>query len=518
MKKFILLVGLILFNFGVNESAMAITSPCLVQGQGDPEPCIVSEDIVDFEVSGSDINTGAVTSDSIADGSVTGTDLATGTVTSGNITDGTITGTDISDGSVGSDDITDGSVTGTDLATGTVTSGNIADGTVTGTDILDGSIDTTDIAAGAITDSEITGPISASKIEGLGGSEQVITVDAGGNGDYTTITDAMAAITPTSSNPYLIKVMPGSYSEGLIDVKSYVHIQGAGKDITNVYTTDDSDVLKGIFNIGNGSSNITISGMSIKKTPLSRQTILVTGSVDDIEFSDNDFNNVNAAEGIYLYALSSARVVIKNNTFTRNGEGYSLSVRNTENDVFVTVSNNHVRDHLGVGGIAFFASGLRLNNARVVFNNNTIYGGRTGINCTHISADIIGNVVNGSNLLGHGIVWTGTAGETGNIVSNIVNGYEKGIAVYQNSNSSKVKIMSNSVTNAGKYGLAVQGTASDIIVVNNSFTGSGTKDIYVDSFTTQMNLSGNLFDDKNLLGTVTGLYNVTSAGAEIAVP
>lgn len=62
--------------------------------------------------------------------------------------------------------------------------------------------------------------------------ENVVIVAKSG-GDYTTITDAMNAITPTSSSRYLVWVAPGLYEEQ-VTVKSYVHLKGAGNYTTRI--------------------------------------------------------------------------------------------------------------------------------------------------------------------------------------------------------------------------------------------------------------------------------------------
>ncbi|MEM7118312.1 MAG: pectinesterase family protein, partial [Chloroflexota bacterium] len=70
----------------------------------------------------------------------------------------------------------------------------------------------------------------AKKVEPL---DNVINVAKSG-GDFTTITDALNAITDASAtNPYLIRVAPGIYQEQ-INLKSYVDIQGSGETNTTI--------------------------------------------------------------------------------------------------------------------------------------------------------------------------------------------------------------------------------------------------------------------------------------------
>ncbi|MEX1019041.1 MAG: pectinesterase family protein [Litorilinea sp.] len=66
---------------------------------------------------------------------------------------------------------------------------------------------------------------------------QVVVVAKSG-GDYTSISDAMSAISPTSESRYLVLVMPGVYS-GQVTVKEYVHVKGMGVETT--YITSDAN-------------------------------------------------------------------------------------------------------------------------------------------------------------------------------------------------------------------------------------------------------------------------------------
>lgn len=94
---------------------------------------------------------------------------------------------------------------------------------------------------------------------------RVVVVDAGGSGDFNSITGAVAAITPTAATPYVIEVRPGVYVEN-IQLKSHVHIHGAGMDATTVRALAGSVLFGGDlvgFNL-DSVSNVIVSGLSLQ--------------------------------------------------------------------------------------------------------------------------------------------------------------------------------------------------------------------------------------------------------------
>jgi hypothetical protein len=127
-----------------------------------------------------------------------------------------------------------------------LTSGN---GVKTG-HIQNGAVTGTKIATGAVDDSKITGPISASKISTTGLNADMVdgmhatdfqakysnvVVVAKSGGDFTDPVAAVNSITAASStNPYLVKIMPGIYDIGTEELwlGDSIDILGSGKNAT----------------------------------------------------------------------------------------------------------------------------------------------------------------------------------------------------------------------------------------------------------------------------------------------
>jgi len=69
----------------------------------------------------------------------------------------------------------------------------------------------------------------------------IITVGKKG-ADFTSLSAAIAAITPTSNNPYLIKVGPGTFIEPPITMKAYLNIEGVGADKTIITCNESTGI------------------------------------------------------------------------------------------------------------------------------------------------------------------------------------------------------------------------------------------------------------------------------------
>jgi hypothetical protein len=87
--------------------------------------------------------------------------------------------------------------------------------------------------------------VSGTQFKGKGTAYQNMVIVAKSGGDYTTIQSALNSITDASaSNPYLIWVGPGVYTED-VTMKPYVDIEGAGELATKITRGGWNDSLAG---------------------------------------------------------------------------------------------------------------------------------------------------------------------------------------------------------------------------------------------------------------------------------
>lgn len=206
-----------------------------------------------------------------------------------------------------------GSVVAADLnctnPAGCVQTGEISNSAVTNSKIADDSV----------TNAKIGGTISASKVE----KPANVVVVAKSGGDYTTINAAMAAINPTATNPFVIKVMPGTYKENdSIVMKSYVHLQGAGKDVTTVQPTDYPYYITIVCA---GITHVTISGFTITTSPhaYSIPGVYISGSTF-VTVENNHFTG-SGLDGIHDVG-STETTIIRGNIFTGMGSYYNPGI------------------------------------------------------------------------------------------------------------------------------------------------------------------------------------------------
>ncbi|MDI6782265.1 MAG: right-handed parallel beta-helix repeat-containing protein, partial [bacterium] len=86
--------------------------------------------------------------------------------------------------------------------------------------------------------------------------QQAVTVAKSG-GDYTSISSALAAISPSADNPYLVMVMPGVYEEA-VQLKSFVELRGSGRNSCKIISSSGTPLT-----VPDGVESVSIERFTI---------------------------------------------------------------------------------------------------------------------------------------------------------------------------------------------------------------------------------------------------------------
>lgn len=343
----------------------------------------------------------------------------------------------------------------------------------------------------------------------LGRYAQVWTVALSG-GNFTTITQALdSCVSPSPSNSYLVRVMPGVYNES-ITMKKYITLQGAGKYssyINGSVTAADSCIIDG-FNISNG---------------------IVCNNVSPT-ITHNFIKNV-AGDGIYN--TNGAKPWIKQNEII-GCSGWGIICDGWETCPWIIA--NKIKNNSS-GGIRCNMSSPTISNNQIMHNMN--YGiyliGAMGFPAEPtIDDNVIGN--NDPDANGIGIYMEGYAepriiandiyiNKTGieirqntqpSILSNNIN-YNRafGIRCFSNGASKRVTIHGNHVHSSSPgaiIGIDIQ--FSSPVITSNNVTSNGTDINYVGPLFPTLNQ--NTFNTRTAIGgAAVGQFNATTAGVVI---
>ena len=237
----------------------------------------------------------------------------------------------------------------------------------------------------------------ADNIDDTGGAYQNVIVVAKGGGDYTSVADALASISDASaSNPYLVKVMPGVYTETVLSqVKSYVHLQGSGTNVTILESartgaTPSPDAATLQLDDAGRVSDIAISntgtgvyGIAIYSAEASRSTM-----VEQVYASTSG----SGGTGRYAIYLNDSEPVIRDSTFLAAGAtGFGTAVNAALgsvniaagfpqalilNSIFIGGGDNNKESCADTTGTGF---GLQLMDSSPIVRSSFICGGHRGI-------------------------------------------------------------------------------------------------------------------------------------------
>jgi len=203
------------------------------------------------------------------------------------------------------------------------------------------------------------------------GYSKVVVVAASG-GDFTTIQAAIDSITTASgSNPYLVWIAPGTYTE-TVTMKPYVHLQGAGQEVTT------------IVSFSNSPSWPLVNGTVVLSSDTSLRDLTVRND-------GNGFANVAAVLGM----AGTSRAVVTNVTATAQSSGVSnFAVVIEGSDTVVTLV-----DVTALGTDAGSNNyGLRIYEGATVSLIGGSFVGRGGSGAKGIWIDGLGSILDATNV------------------------------------------------------------------------------------------------------------------------
>jgi hypothetical protein len=225
-----------------------------------------------------------------------------------------------------------------------------------------------------------------------------VIVVAKSNGDFTSVVEAMNSITATSSSQrYLVWVGPGVYTEtATVQVKPYVHLQGAGPNVTVIASTlgaaspnasaataqlDDNGRISDLSLVNQGTGTF---GIAVHSTLATRGAVL-----------DNVVAEANGSGGTGHYAvyLNDSEITIENSTLRASGAvGFGTAVNAAigvvnisagfpqpviRNSVLTGGNNDvHAKTCAGNSGTGFAIQGV---NASPLIVDSYLCGDRRGI-------------------------------------------------------------------------------------------------------------------------------------------
>lgn len=395
--------------------------------------------------------------------------LGPNTVDSAAIVDGQVKTADINALAVTTEKIADGAITTGKLAGWSVNSSKIVDYSITDTKMSSNAVITSKIQDGAVTNTKISGPVDAEKIKQY---TNVYTVAKGvqeGNGTYSTIQAAINAAT-AAGGVYLVRVMPGQYTEDISINGADIYLQGSGSETTEIRpaTANGTAVtivnswgyLSGLSFGSNGNSrgiSITDSEITIKDNTFRVGGIAVTNSAVNIE--KNSFFNIE--NSVYVDSSSTwADLTIVDNSFIGDRNcSTSIHVNYNSAGTNLNALNNRFE---GLQCSSFYIR----NSDSTVIKNNYIKGASTP---------------NGIQVKGNDIVIEGNY-----LTNNLSDG------IYVEGVTNKALIKNNIIVNGGKGIDILSGVSGALIITNNQITGN-TVDIRNSSSITP-NINFNVFD------------------------
>ena len=319
--------------------------------------------------------------------------------------------------------------------------------------------------------------LSMSAMQCAQAAQQEITVAKSG-GDYLTVTDALNAIQPSATNPYVINVAPGSYNECEVPMKSYVHLRGAGSNLSAIRC--NIGYMDGTIMVVQ-QNDVEISGLRLQ----GRIAGINAQSSSNLTIRNNYFETTSGTGFVGARILDVNSGSISNNQFIDNYVGI-VSMASS-----ITISDNHI-----IGKSKSWSVGISISNHAAYLN---------------ASPTVTGNVIE-DGATGLSFYGSGSPNSAPVISGNTIrNNSSYGVDVRYTNNVPTIR--DNTITNNAVYGIYIH--FSNAVFLNNRVTDNGTADIAL-SGSGVPHISYTMFDTLDVInassGAKQGSYNIFSDG------
>lgn len=247
-----------------------------------------------------------------------------------------------------------------------------------------------------------------------GDSYANVIVVAKSGGDYTSVAAALGSISsPSSSNRYLVYVAPGTYTEtALVDVPSYVHLKGAGQNVT-VITSARSGIASGVIDgatvrmrdnaqvsdltiLNEAASNDVAVGVYMENvahgTLLKDVTVKTLGTVANLNTAVYLLEAEPTIRGSWLQGTGTASSLV--GLSSENGSGGFPQARIDDSTI---LGGNDKTETCAVPtgtALSLFQSSPTINNSHICGGNRAVFLGISGSPQIHHSTVRVSSAVN----------------------------------------------------------------------------------------------------------------------------
>ena len=270
------------------------------------------------------------------------------------------------------------------------------------TDLLDGHHASNSSGNVPLNNSTLNTNLNADQLDGLHASAfqqhyQNVRVVAKSGGDYTSINAALGSISDANStNPYLIYVAPGLYSEQVM-MKPYVDIQGSGELTTRISWTGSSSSNTGTVV---GASNAELRFLTVQNTGGNTFAIALYNSgtaprlthitASALGGTTSNYGVYNSSSSPVMTSLTASALGISNNYGVWND-----SSSPTIQDSAISASGGSIND--GVHNEAASApTTVKIINSVITGGGSTIYNFSSNYTVQLGSSQLIGGGVQGA--------------------------------------------------------------------------------------------------------------------------